>query len=102
MKGQVTVEELISFSIYLALLAMLIAAASGMREAGEEWSSVISLKAEAGQLARSYDSFYINDLHNPYNWTGGGTGYLELERGGLEATAPVLSGKFEVAEGEPV
>ena len=102
MKGQVTVEELISLSIYLLLLSMLVTATLHLKESGEDWSAQISLRAEAGSLARTEDAFHNNNIYNPYNWSGGGTGYLELQKGGLEATAPVLWGKAEVAKGEPI
>ncbi len=102
MKGQVTVEELISLSIYLLLLSMLISATLNLKESGENWGEQLSLRAEAGSLARTEDAFHNNNLYNPYNWSGGGTGYLELQKGELEATAPVLWGKAEVAKGEPI
>jgi hypothetical protein len=101
-KGQVAVEELISLSIYLLLLSLLITAAFQFRESGEEWGKRITLRAEAGQLARTEDAFHNNNLYNPYGWSGGGAGYLELQEGEIKATAPVLWGKAEVADGEPV
>jgi hypothetical protein len=102
MKGQVTMEELVSLSVYLAVLSLLIASAIGMKGAGEEWGERVALRAEAGSLARAHDAFHSCNVYGPYNWSGGGMGYLELERGGVEATAPVLAGRVEVAEGEPV
>lgn len=102
MKGQVTVEELVSLSIFIMLLSLLVTAAFQLKESGEEWSERIKLRAEAGQLARTEDAFHNNNIYNPYNWSGGGAGYLELREGELEATAPVLWGKAEVAKGEPI
>ncbi|MBD3397497.1 hypothetical protein GF412_00195 [Candidatus Micrarchaeota archaeon] len=102
MKGQVTVEELISLSVYLLLLSLLVTTAFQFKESGEEWGKRITLRVEAGQLARTEDAFHNNNIYNPYNWSGGGAGYLELREGELEATAPVLWGKMEVAKGEPV
>ena len=99
MKGQVTLEELLSFGVYLLLLSMLIAAVFNLRDTGEEWSTKTILRAEAGSFARTYDAFYNSNLYNPHkNYSGAGSGYIELE----EVAVPVLSGKTEVAVGEAV
>ena len=103
MKGQVTIEELLSFGVYMLLLSMLIAAVFTATDAGEAWSSKTLLRAETASLARTHDAFYNANLYNPYeNQSGSGNGYLEYQRNGLEFAVPVLEGKVEVAHGEPI
>lgn len=102
MKGQVTIEELIAFSVYLALLSMLISASFHVKGAGEEWSQELSLRAEAGSLARTEDAFHNSNIYNPDEWAGGGAGYVEIKEGEKEATAPILAGITEAAKGEPI
>ncbi len=100
MKGQVTLEELLSFGVYLLLLSMLISAVFTLRDTGDEWGAKTILRAEAGSFARTYDAFSNSNLYNPHrNYSGAGSGYIELGEG---AAVPVLSGKTEVAVGEPV
>ena len=100
MKGQVTLEELLSFGVYLLLLSMLISAVFTLRDTGDQWSSRTILRAEAGSFARTYDAFFNSNLYNPYrNYSGSGRGYIEFEEG---AAVPVLSGKMEGAVGEAV
>ena len=101
MKGQVAIEELVSLAAYISILSLLVAAVLGLRGAGEEWGRGIYLKAEADSLARAEDAFHNSNIYNPYSWPGGGEGYLKLEAGEGEATAPVLAGSVEVAKGEP-
>ena len=102
MKGQVTIEELIAFSVYIALLSMLISASFHIKDTGEEWSQAIELRAEAGSLARTEDAFHNSNLYNPDEWVGGGAGYVGLREGEREATAPILAGITEAAKGEPI
>ena len=103
MKGQVTLEELLSFGVYLVLLSMLIGAVFTAKGSGEGWSAKTVLRAEAARDARVHDAFYNSNLHNPYqNWPGAGTGYIELGEGEGKIAVPVLAGRVEVAEGEPI
>lgn len=100
MKGQITLEELLSFGVYLFLLSLLIAAVFTAKETGEVWSSRVVLRQEANTLARTYDAFYNSNLYNPDPWSGGGAGYLEF--GSEEAGVPVLEGRVEGADGEAI
>ena len=102
MKGQIVAEELFSLLIYLGVLSLMLSGLFALKESGSAWSGEISLKAEAGSLARTEDAFHSNNLYNPHNWSGGGEGYVELGKGDLDAAYPVVWGKIEVAKGEPV
>ncbi|MFP3949838.1 MAG: hypothetical protein ACLFUZ_01960 [Candidatus Micrarchaeia archaeon] len=100
MKGQIVAEELFSVLIYLAMLSLLLSGLFVLKDSGSAWSEEISLRSEAGSLARMEDAFHSNNLYNPHNWSGGGEGYVQLEKG--DAAYPVVWGKLEVAKGEPV
>lgn len=117
MKGQVTLEELLSLAIYLALLSLLLSAVFSFRVQGEEWADSVSLRAEAFNRARAYDSFSNSNIPYPDRWEGGGAGYIEVPSGagtwqggaggtpGLEGETvalPVLRGIVDDAEGEPI
>ena len=101
MKGQVTIEELISLAVYLALIAILSSAVFQMKEGAEEWSTKSSLTMEASSLATSADAFCNSGIYNQYQ-KGKGLGYIEVKEGGSYATAPVLCGFFQEKGGEPV
>ena len=100
MKGQITLEELLSFGVYIFLLSLLIAAVFSAKDTGEVWSSRVILKQEANIQARTYDAFYNSNLYNPEPWSGGGAGYLEITE--EEMGVPVLEGRVEVSRGEAI
>jgi len=100
MKGQITLEELLSFGVYLFLLSLLIAAVFSAKDTGEVWSSRVLLRDEANTLARTHDAFYTSNLYNPEPWSGGGAGYIESSE--EELGVPVLEGRVEVSRGEAI
>jgi hypothetical protein len=115
MKGQLTMEELLSLAVYLALLSMLISAALSLKGGGEQWAASVSAHSQAFSVARSYDSFSNSNIAYPDSWEGGGKGYVEVAAspgslfpaapgsgGGDKVSVPVLRGIAEYAEGEPV
>jgi hypothetical protein len=104
MKGQVTIEELLSLAIYLAILSMLLSASLSFRGSGEEWARSIFLEAQASASARAYDSFSNSNIPYPDFWEGGGRGYIEVpnEYGNGTIAAPLLRGVAEYPEGEPI
>ncbi len=104
MKGQATMEELLSLAIYLALLSLLISAVFSFKAYGEEWGDSLSLRTNAFSRARAYDSFSNSNLPYPDSWEGGGRGYIEISKGGEDGAIalPVLRGIADNAEGEPI
>jgi len=99
MKGQITLEELLSFGVYLFLLSLLIAAVFTAKDTGVVWSSKVELRQEANSLATTHDAFYNSNLYNPEPWEGGGAGYVETKE---DTGVPVLEGSVEVANGEAI
>lgn len=104
MKGQLAVEELISLAIYLALIYTMVSAVSGFGENGREWGKSVVLGMEAESLAHGIDAFSIHGVYGAHAPFGGGSGYIELKDGELEASAPLSYSKTDkwVAVGEPV
>lgn len=101
MKGQVTIEELISISAYLVIISILASATLQLKEGGTQWSEKVSLKTNADSLAITADAFCNSNLYNPYP-KGKGTGYIEITEGSNYATAPALCGFWRQNGGEPI
>ncbi len=100
MKGQLTLEELMSFGIYILLISMLISGVYTLRSAGEQWSAKTIQHAKLASFSQTYDAFHNCNLYNPYStYSGAGRGYVQFEK---EISVPVLSGTSEVAIGEAV
>lgn len=91
MKGQVSIEELISLAAYLAIISLLSTAILGMQSTGEEWGNKASLKSKAISQAQLADAYCNSNIYNPYP-RGSGKGYIELENGNAYANSPVLCG----------